>query len=87
MNKIPEDIMVRAEAAYDALGRGSDADAQVIARAILAERKRCAEAATHLPLCELTAVSPSGGITPKMAFGVGAGAQRDAIAKAIEAGQ
>lgn len=44
MNKIPEDIMVRAEAAYDALGRGSDADARVIARAILAERKRCAEA-------------------------------------------
>lgn len=47
MNKIPEDIMVRAEAAYDALGRGSDADAQVIARAILAERKRCAEAVIH----------------------------------------
>lgn len=39
--KIPEDIMVRAEAAYDALGRGCDADAQVIARAILAERRRC----------------------------------------------
>ena len=45
MDKIPEDIMVRAEAAYDALGRGSDADAQVIARAILAERKRCVEVA------------------------------------------
>lgn len=44
MDKMPEDIMVRAEAAYDALGRGSDADAQVIARAILAERKRCAAA-------------------------------------------
>lgn len=43
--KIPEDIMVRAEAAYDALGRGSDADAQVIARAILAERRRCADVA------------------------------------------
>lgn len=44
MSEIPEGIMVRAEAAYDALGRGSDADAQVIARAILAERKRCVEA-------------------------------------------
>lgn len=41
MTEIPEDIMVRAEAAYDALGRGSDADAQVIASAILAERRRC----------------------------------------------
>lgn len=40
--RIPEDIMVRAEATYDALGRGSNADAQVIARAILAERRRCA---------------------------------------------
>lgn len=39
--KIPSDIMTKAEAAYDALGRGSDADARVIARAILAERKRC----------------------------------------------
>lgn len=45
MTEIPEDIMVRAESAYDALGRGSDADAHVIARAILAERKRCAEVA------------------------------------------
>lgn len=44
MDKIPEDIMIKAEAAYDALGRGSDADAQVIARTILAERKRCAAA-------------------------------------------
>lgn len=44
MNKIPKDIMVKAEAAYDALGRSSDADTKVIARAILAERKRCAEA-------------------------------------------
>lgn len=44
MDKMPKDIMVKAEAIYDTLGRGSDADAQVIARAILAERKRCAEA-------------------------------------------
>ena len=43
MNEIPKDIMVKSEAIYDALGRGSDADARVIARAILAERKRCAE--------------------------------------------
>lgn len=45
MDKMPKDIMVKAEAIYDALGRGSDADAQVIARAILAERRRCAEVA------------------------------------------
>lgn len=42
MDKMPKDIMVKAEAIYDALGRGSDADAQVVARAILAERQRCA---------------------------------------------
>lgn len=43
MDRMPKDIMVKAEAIYDALGRGSDADAQVIARAIHAERRRCAE--------------------------------------------
>lgn len=40
--------MVRAEAAYDALGRGSDADALAIARAILAERRRCAAVAKQM---------------------------------------
>lgn len=47
------------------------------------ERKRCAEIARDLPRCELTSVSPSGGITPKMAFGVGADAQSSAIEKSI----
>lgn len=43
--QIPGDIMTRAEAVYDALGRGSTADAEIIARAIAAERERCAKAA------------------------------------------
>lgn len=46
MTKIPEDVM---KAAYDAhlaaLGRGSTQAARIIAKAIMAERQRCAQAA------------------------------------------
>lgn len=48
MSGIPEDIMVKAEALYDALGRGSTADAEKIARAILAERERAAKIALEI---------------------------------------
>lgn len=45
MDEIPEDAMRAARRCYDALGRGSVSDSEHIARAILAERKRCAEVA------------------------------------------
>lgn len=42
---IPEDIVKAGRRCYDALGRGSIADSERIARAILAERERCAKIA------------------------------------------
>ncbi|MBA8904844.1 hypothetical protein [Aminobacter ciceronei] len=42
MSTIPKDIAAKADAVYDALGRGSLADTGAIARAIFAERERCA---------------------------------------------
>lgn len=43
MSAIPKDIAAKADAVYDALGRGSLADTGAIARAIFAERERCAQ--------------------------------------------
>lgn len=43
--KIPNDITAAARRRYDGLGRGSVSDSEHIARAILAERRRCADAA------------------------------------------
>lgn len=45
MSAIPKDIAAKADAVYDALGRGSLADTGAIARAILSERERCAKIA------------------------------------------
>jgi len=53
---------------------------QVIARAILQERERCAKVAEDLPVAELVSTSASSHI---MTFGVGATAQRNAIVAAI----
>lgn len=43
MTKIPEDIIKAARRCYDGLGRGSVSDSEHIARAIMAERERCAK--------------------------------------------
>lgn len=45
MTKIPEDIIKAGRRCYDGLGRGSVSDSEHIARAILAERERCAKTA------------------------------------------
>ena len=47
MTDIPEDIVKQARRVYDALGRGSVSDSERIARAILAERQRCAKIAAE----------------------------------------
>lgn len=44
------DIMKRAENVYAVLGRGSIADTEAIAKAIAAERQRCANIAAPLPI-------------------------------------
>lgn len=80
-----------AQRIYDRLGRGSVADIDAIAAALVAAhqdgiregKRQAAEIARDLPSCELTSVSPSLGTTLKMAFGVGADAQRAAIERAI----
>jgi hypothetical protein len=40
---IPDDVMKVAARCYTTLGRGSSADTDCIARAIMAERERCAQ--------------------------------------------
>lgn len=44
---IPADIQKAAAYVYAQLGRGADADEQAIAEALMAERDRCAVAATE----------------------------------------
>lgn len=72
MTKIPDDIMLAAEAAFERAARGEMSAQDSIARAILAERKRCADVARayleDLAGCDLRDDEPG------------------LIAKAIEAG-
>lgn len=92
MSEIPENVLQDARDAYvkaRELARGGPCHAgemiwHPIARAILAERDRCAAVARAWPLCKLT---QAGAIDPKMVFDVGAGAQAMAIAHGILSGE
>lgn len=66
MTKIPEDIIKAGRRCYDGLGRGSVSDSEHIARAILAERERCAKVAEDL---EIVTVEPERTYTERDDFG------------------
>lgn len=93
MSEIPDDIQREAyrlacdilhtlAASRVELIKASDVIDGIIAKAIHAERQRCASLAADLPLAILTATN-AGDEAHKTTFWVGAGAQRDAIAAAI----
>jgi hypothetical protein len=80
---VPVDVALQANGAWHELvsANGRTEQETVIARAILAERQRCAAVAEELPRCELRSASP--GVTVERSFKTGADAQARAIAAAI----
>lgn len=82
-DKIPQDVRL---AAISALMVPEHEMVDSIARALMDRDERAAKIADDLPHCELQQVSPSAGVSLKMAFGVGASAQAKAIASAIRGG-
>jgi hypothetical protein len=75
---IPQDVWDAAERAY--VHDDYFEQVEMTARAILAERERCAKVAEILPKCAMT---NSHNATPEFTFSIGAAAQASAIAAAI----
>jgi hypothetical protein len=89
MNEIPEDIMMAASKVADEIGgysRDPLGDEIKIARAILAERERCASLAERIPIAELQATSATADHI-ELTWRTAALVQRSTIAAAIRKGQ
>lgn len=84
MNEIPEDIIAAAENAY--WDPECESTPMVIARAILAERERCASLAERIPIAELEATSATADLI-ELTWRTAALVQRNTIATAIRQGQ